>query len=234
MTIPSSSRPLSFLKNMFVPSAISPRTILHGPLRRITLDLSLKTQMQTYLGLFEKEVHFWLEALTSNIATGIDVGAAHGEYTLFLLLKTSAEFIYAFEPHTDFHAVIRRNLHLNALDGSSRLRLSSQLVGASASGDVVSLDSLAPQISFPCFIKVDVDGGEEEILKGAEHFNRQKGIRWLIETHSRDLEAACEARLKRANFKTAIIPNAWWRVFLPELRPCEQNRWLAAWNDDAI
>jgi hypothetical protein len=114
--------------------------------------------MQMYLGLFEKEIHPWIEAPTCNIVTAIDAGAAFGEYT----------------------------------------------------------------------------GEEEEILKGSERLNQRQGVRWLIETHSHDLEIACEARLRRANFKTAIIPNAWWRAVLPELRPCGHHRWRAAWNDDAV
>jgi hypothetical protein len=36
--------------------------------------------MQMYLGLFEKEIHPWIEALTCNIATAIDAGAAYGKY----------------------------------------------------------------------------------------------------------------------------------------------------------
>jgi hypothetical protein len=129
---------------------------------------------------------------------------------------------------------LRNNLQLNSLKGSSRLKLFSHCLGSTVSEGVMSLDSLLPDISFPCFIKVDVDGEEEEILKGSERLNQRQGVRWLTETHSHDLEIACEARLRRANFKTVIIPNARWRAVLPELRPCGHNRWLAVWNDDAV
>ena len=113
-------RPLSYLKNKLVPLGSGPRTILHGPFREITLELSLQTQMQMYLGLFEKETHFWVEALTRDIATAVDAGAAFGEHTLFLLMKTDAEVVYAFEPATDLHEVLRKNLSLNSLKGSNR------------------------------------------------------------------------------------------------------------------
>src|SRR5882762_187574 len=49
-------RPLSYLKKKIVPTGIRPLTILYGPFRQITLELSLQTEMQMYLGLFEKEV----------------------------------------------------------------------------------------------------------------------------------------------------------------------------------
>jgi hypothetical protein len=227
-------RPLSYLKTKIIPAGVRPLTILRGPFRRIKLELSLQTEMQMYLGLFEKEIHFWIEALTCNIATAIDAGAAYGEYTLFLLMRTNADAVYAFEPCTDLHGRLRNNLQLNSLKDSNRLKLFSHCLGSTATEDVISLDSLLLEFGFPCFVKVDVDGEEEEILKGAERLNQRQGVRWLIETHSHDLEIACEARLRRANFKTVIIPNAWWRAVLPELRPCGHNRWLAAWNDDAV
>jgi hypothetical protein len=226
-------RPLSYLKTKIVPPGIRPLTIPCGPFRQITLELSLQTEMQMYLGLFEKEIHFWIEALTRNIATAIDAGAAYGEYTLFMLMKTNADAVYAFEPGTDLHARLRNNLRLNSLKDTNRLKLFSHCLGSTESEGVMSLDSLLPEIRFPCFIKVDVDGKEEEILEGAERLNQRQGVRWLIETHSHKLEIACETRLRRANFKTVIIPNAWWRAILPELRPFSHNRWLAAWNDDA-
>jgi hypothetical protein len=227
-------RPLSYLKNKIVPAGVRPHTVLHGPFRQITLELSLQTEMQMYLGLFEKEIHFWIEGLTCNIATAIDAGAAYGEYTVFFLMKTNADAVYAFEPCTDLHGRLRNNLQLNSLKDTNRLKLFSHCLGSTASEGVMSLDSLLPEIRFPCFIKVDVDGAEEEILKGAERLNQRQGVRWLIETHSHDLEIACETRLRRANFKTVIIPNAWWRAILSELRPLSHNRWLAAWNDDVM
>jgi len=102
-------RALSFLKNKAVPAGIRPRRVIRGPFRDITLELSLHTEMQMYLGLFEKETHFWLETLTRNIVTGVDVGAAYGEYTLFLLMRTAAEMVYAFEPGKHVHDRFRKH-----------------------------------------------------------------------------------------------------------------------------
>jgi hypothetical protein len=60
---------------------------------------------------------------------------------------------------------LRNNLQLNSLKGSSRLKLFNHCLGSTVSEGVMSLDSLLPDISFPCFIKVDVDGEEEEISR---------------------------------------------------------------------
>jgi hypothetical protein len=225
-------RSLSNLKNLIMSPERKPRRILAGPFRGIVMSLTLRSQLQVYLGLFEKETHPWIYRLSKGISTAIDIGVAHGEYTLYFLTKTKATKVFAFEPDASCAPFLHENLELNGVAQSNRLAISSKFVGASDSQQEIRLDSLAESVHLPCLVKMDVDGAEEQILKGAQTFNRLPGVRWLVETHSKELEVACEGILKAAGFQTRIIPNAWWRVFLPELRPIEHNRWLAAWKSD--
>ena len=227
-------RILSSLKNLVVPSGREPRKILGGPFKGIIMDLSLRSQTQVYLGLFEKEVSPWLRRLSEGLATVIDIGAAEGEYTLFFLAKTKVPSIYAFEPDAGNLERFSTNLRLNKLDRSERLNISASFVGASDGDGEIRLDTLAKSLSTPCFIKMDVDGAEERILQGARALNALPDVRWLIETHSKELETACVEMLTAAGFQTRIIPNGWWRVFIPELRPIEHNRWLAAWKNGSV
>lgn len=194
------------------------------------MALSLRHQSQIYLGLFEREVHPWLVRLTRGIHTAIDIGADSGEYTLFFLRRTDAEKVLAFEPNPEALPLLRENLQFNALGESNRLEVSTAMVGESNGANKVSLDSLVGSMRLPCFIKMDVDGAEAEILKGAGRLNGSGGVRWLIETHSKSLESECLEQLNAAGFETRIIGNAWWRVIIPELRPIEHNRWVAAWK----
>jgi len=223
-------RPLSRVKNLVVPPGRKPRQIVFGPFKGITMALSLRHQTQIYLGVFEREVHAWLARLTRGINTAIDIGADSGEYTLFFLRRTNAARVLAFEPNPEALPLLQENLKLNSLAESSRLELSRAMVGDSDGASKVSLDSLVGSMQLPCFIKMDVDGAEAEILKGAATLNSLGGVRWLIETHSRSLECLCIEQLKAAGFETRIIRNAWWRALIPELRPIEHNRWLAAWK----
>jgi predicted RNA methylase len=223
-------RALSRLKNLVVPAERKPRRIAFGPFKGITMELSLHHQSQIYLGLFEREVHTWLERLSRGIHTAIDIGAASGEYTLFFLTRTNAEKVLAFEPDAESLPLLQENLRLNSLGKSGRLEVSAAMVGESDGEEKVTLDSLAGSMKLPCFIKMDVDGAEAEILRGAARLNAREGVRWLIETHSKSLERECIENLRAAGFETRIIRNAWWRVVIPELRPIEQNRWLAAWK----
>jgi hypothetical protein len=223
---------LSELKNLCVLPGSRDRTILAGPFKEIQMRLSLKTQTQVYLGLFEREAYPWLRRLSGDIKMAIDIGAASGEYTLFFLKKTLAKKVYAFEPDDAVSKSLFHNLRLNGLNASPRLELSARFVGPYCNENQVSLDSLEPLLDSPCLIKMDVDGYEEEILRGAQVLNSRPGVRWLIETHSKDLESACIRILSANGFRTRVIPNAWWRAILPEQRVVEQNRWLAAWKEE--
>jgi ribosomal protein L11 methylase PrmA len=196
------------------------------------MGLSLRSQTQVYLGLFEKETHPWLNRLSKGISTAIDIGVAQGEYTIYFLTKTEATKVFAFEPDVSCIPFLQENCELNGVDQSDRLEISTRFVGVSDTEQEIRLDSLAESVHAPCLVKMDVDGAEEQILKGAKLFNSLPGVRWLIETHSKELEVACEKILTAAGFQTRIVPNAWWRIFVPELRPGGQNRWLAAWKSE--
>jgi len=223
-------RLLSTLKNLVIRSERKRRRILAGPFKGIQMDLSLRDQSQLYLGLFEREIYPWLIRLSDGICTAVDIGAAHGEYTLFFLMKTGATSVRAFEPDAGCLRLLQENLLLNGVAASGRLDISASFVGDSEGPQRVRLDSLAGSIATPCLIKIDVDGEEERVLKGAKTLNALPGIRWLIETHSKELEVACVKILSEEGFETRIIRNAPWRAVVPELRPIPHNRWLAAWR----
>jgi len=220
------ARVLSFVKQKFVSNERVPRTIVSGPFRGIRMNLDLSYQTQLYLGLFERETHPWLKRLAKGISTGIDIGAADGEYTLFLLKNTRAPKIHSFEPNPDMVSRLNSNLRLNHELELERLQMSTKFVGRSSSGDMICLDSLAQDILCPCLIKIDVDGAEAEILAGASAIRAMPDVRWLIETHSEKLERSCLKSLQSAGFEIEIIRNAWWRAILPEQRPTAHKRWL--------
>lgn len=219
---------VSRIKQLVVAEGEAARTIKTGPFKGLTMNLNLTSQTQMYLGLFERETYVELKSLSAGIAMGIDIGAAYGEYTLFFLAKTQAIKVLAFEPSEDMRSGLRENLRLNSLERDPRLEISSKLVGNENSGDVCDLDSLAHVIRSPCLIKMDIDGGETTVLEGASKLLQFPQIRWLIETHSPELEQSCLSILNKAGYITKIIPNAWWRRFVPEQRPIEHNRWLIA------
>lgn len=226
-------RPLSAIKNLLVPKGRAPRRILSGAFKGLTLDLDLSYQTQVYLGLYERETHPWIKRLSQGIASAVDIGAAEGEYALYFLARTNAKRVYSFDPSPQSTAVFLSNLRLNGFEGDTRLTISPQFVGDQDSPTQCTLDSVLAEIEPPLLVKMDVDGFEMVVLRGASRMLADYPVRWIIETHTSELERQCVKLLADNGFKTRIIPNAWWRSVVPEQRFAAHfveghNRWLVA------
>jgi hypothetical protein len=191
------------------------------------MSLDLASQSQMYLGLTEREVYQWLQQVSADINTAIDIGAAEGEYALYFLAKTLARQVIIIEPNRRSHHLLRENLRLNGFDNSQR----ASIIATYIASERFPLDQLQAVIVPPCCIKMDVDGGETSILRSARRILAMPQIRWIIETHSAELEKECCDIFDQAGYRTVIIPNAFWWLLVPELRGSMHNRWLVAFRD---
>ena len=221
------------LKKLLLPSGSSVRTIRTGILAGVAMDLDLAHHAQRWLGLQERELNDWFRRLSAHIRTAIDVGANDGMYTLYFLLKTSTQKVITFEPESNSIEQLKRNLVLNSREHDPRLELVTRPVGAIAGEQDVTLDSYLDRIQFPCLVKVDIDGGEVLLLKGARQLIASNGVSWIVEIHSPALQEQCLEIFRRANYRALIVRNAWWRHFLPELRPGDLNQWIVAIPDES-
>ncbi len=145
-----------------------------------------------------------------------------------------AKQVDAFEPRLKARQKVLKNINSNLSEPRTRLEFSAKYLGAANSDNACTLDSLASSIVGPCFIKIDVDGGEADILRGATRILKLAGVRWLIETHSQKLEQECVELLGRTGYKVIIVHQAWWRRFVPELRPGVHNQWLIATQSEDV
>ena len=221
-----------FLKKSLLPSGLAPRVIRSGMIAGLTMDLDFAHHTQRWLRLQERELYVWFGRLSGGIRTAIDVGASEGFYTLYFLAKTQAAKVFSFEPSEDELRQLQSNLALNGLAKTPRLEVIRKRVGDSVTGQQVTLDSLAERMDQPCLVKVDIDGGEVSLLEGARHLLRSSETRWIIEVHSKALQEKCLEILRASDFRTLVVRNAWWRNFLPELRPGELNHWIIALHRD--
>jgi FkbM family methyltransferase len=128
----------------------------------------------------------------------IDIGANFGSYTLWALAR-GAEFVYSFEPGEGFFRSLRNNIKLNKWgdkcclsrnaiwDTNGVLYYSQQKMGMSGKTpiDAITLDTffkerVATEIDW---IKVDVEGGEMNALKGAYNTIKKFRPTMLVECH---------------------------------------------------
>ena len=221
-------RMLSGFKRFVFKPGRAPHSVWSGAFRGLRMAMDPASESQCIVGLHEREVHRCLGRLAAGIRSAVDIGAAAGEYTLYALSRTSAERVFAFDPDPATREGFNTNLELNGLIDDARLRVSSHWVRSTPQPDAVTLDQLLPDLLFPCWVKMDVDGGEIDILKGATELLKLRQTRWLIETHSVELERDCLQILRENGYEVTIITNAWWRFMVPELRPIAHNRWLTA------
>lgn len=213
------------LKKALLPKGTSDRTVLTGILKGLHFEIDPASQTQIWLGLQERELYPFFKDMSQGIETALDVGAADGFYTLFLLHRTPAKKVIAFEPQDSCLTKLKRNLALNPRPSATQFVLNTSLVGTSAGQ--FRLDNLELSDG-PCLVKIDTEGAERDILNSAKKLLSRSNTRWIIETHSEKLEKDCIELLEAHGFKTQIIGPAWWRIFIPELRVMEHNRWLIA------
>jgi FkbM family methyltransferase len=167
------------------------------------------------LGTWEPRVQQQLAEILAPGQVVYDLGAASGFYTLIAARAVTRDgLVVAIEPLPSNVARLRRNLDLNELGNVHVLAVAVSdqpghaIVGGrtgdplqavvSEAGDgtaveVVTLDGLieSSRIPPPALVKIDVEGDELAILRGARHTLGQHRPLLLIEVHDtwRELRA---------------------------------------------
>ena len=216
-----------FLKSRILPVGRRLRRLRGGIASGSIMYLDFQSQLQRYLGLDEREIKTTVKDLIGRCRTLIDVGANDGYYTL-AFLRSNADSVIACEPSGAWTQVVT-NAKANGYSVGNRFQIVDTPIG-SGDGCISLAEVLRGKIE-PIFIKVDVDGAELDVLQSAEGCMALMDISWIVEIHSHKLEDGCQNWLRQHGYKTKIIDNAWWRIFIPELRPPEINRWILATPD---
>ena len=191
-----------------------------------------------WIGHYELHIQHALQREAKQGGTFYDVGANAGFFTLVAarVVGQTGKCV-AFDPSPDNVASIREQLDLNGLNArctavqqavggfEGRAQFSFDApgspkghLGASASNEsttqveVTTLDAAASRFGQPTFVKVDVEGAEVEVLRGASAVIAA-GTTWLIELHNDACEAGTSQILSAAGYTffgidgTAIPPN---------------------------
>ncbi|ACD82630.1 FkbM family methyltransferase [Candidatus Methylacidiphilum infernorum] len=223
-------RPLSWIKRGIIAPGRSKRRVIAGLFKGLDLELDLSCQMQVLLGLWETETYGFIRKCAQRSRWMVDVGAGTGELVSYFLKQKLCKKVYAIEPQKDSVDILRRNAN-NNLSGKEiegRLFVITQFLGCNVLRGELPLDSLSLDRTERGFLKIDVDGAELGVLKSGENLLATGRVDLLVETHSSQLEISCFEFLTGLGYRPSVIKNAWWRLFVPEQRPTEHNRWLCA------
>lgn len=211
-----------------VPAGSHPRAIRLGPARGIKMNLDLRHRTQLYLGLYERELYAPLTAQLREAEVAVDIGAHDGFYSLIFTKNKNISDIFCIEASASYLDQLRSNLELNGLQHDPRIHLLQSYVSYGSEQGTRSLDDIVGTAPRRTFVKMDVEGSELDILRGALRLHSQQRTSWLIETHSKMLEEQCISFLAERGYSTRIIPNARFRILVPESRSEVHNRWLLA------
>jgi precorrin-6B methylase 2 len=210
------------LKNLLFGSHAKPFTVLSGPLRGTRYYTDPAHKSQRILGLEELEVSPIVRRFVLESATFIDVGASDGEYPVFAKRLKPTLHVVGCDAIPENEALFHQNLALNNLS-SEGTRWMAGFIGQAH----IPLDSIAESLPSPVTLKIDVDGGEVDVLLSGIQVLSRPDTRLVLEVHSRELEQRSIELLKGLGFQCKIVDQAWWRKFIPELRP-GWNRWVIA------
>ena len=214
-----------FVKACVLGTGRRARKIPLGLYKGLTLSIDPAVETLFYLGLYERETNAWLQSAIRRAASVIDAGAGCGELSMWALRYPNVQRVLAYDSSPARWPIFKENLRLNSFQGDARLTsVQGMFVGPDSEPAWDTLGTL-PE---PILLKIDVDGGEEAILRGLHDVMRKKACMFLIETHSRQLDDHCRSLLEKAGYRVSVVSPAWWRCFVPEQRPAEFNRWLVA------
>ncbi len=135
----------------------------------------------------------------------LDVGANYGDSSIWWAKKFGAKVV-AFEPLNDVFIELEKNINLNSVDVEAynvAIGNGEEITGKSKGGmfsagsDLKIKTERLDNYSFDRIdlLKIDVEGFEYEVLKGAENTINKFKPRIIIETHSSALRMVCDKYL---------------------------------------
>jgi FkbM family methyltransferase len=201
--------------------------VLAGPLRgRWWLPHSRGKIFRILTGSYEREQTRLLVSLVSPGDTVFDIGAHTGYYTILASLLVGPDGqVRAFEPDPRNAAFLERHVRMNRCantvveaaavadqDGTSRFG------GGSGSGTgrlqeegsmevrTLALDPYCESHGLrPTLIKVDVEGAEAQVLRGAERLLRRDRPIVLLSTHGPSAQAESMALMDSLGYEVEAV-----------------------------
>jgi hypothetical protein len=205
-----------------------PRDIQRGLLRGLKFHVDTASKSMRLLGLDEREIAAAVRDAASHAAAALDVGANDGWYALYFASRPNIERVWAFEPEEGLLDGLRGNFALNPPEFFEKIQIEQKFVGDRDEERFCRIDTVVGDYAKPLVIKIDVEGAEVDVLKGARRTLERNDCHLVIETHGREFEQGCVELLKGLNYQTTIIDVGWYRSIVPEDRTTANLRWLTA------
>ena len=210
------------VKQVVLPTGRTVRRLPLGIGRGLRMGVDFQRgETRLFLGLYEIELNRHLRAIARPGYRSFDIGGQYG-YDALVLAKLTGSPVVSVEVDPVLAAESVENSAANP--GLAPITVETAFVGEDDGDSHVTIDALAERHFVPDLMKLDIEGGEVDALRGAERVLRERRPAILLEVHGREIEWDCLEILRGAGYAppTVVDPRRW----LPEHRPIEHNRWL--------
>lgn len=214
------------IKSLIFGKTPATRLIRCGLLRGLRFHVDPNHKSQRLIGFDEREICAVTRQFAARVKTAVDIGANDGWYSLFFATLPGMDTVIACEPEAACVQQLEKNLSENACQVRARVSIVPRFIGTG--NGQLAVDDVLENAAGPYLLKVDVDGGELEVLHSARKILAASEVQLIVETHSVELERDCVRFLSELGFKCTIVPNGWYRCLIPEQRPIPHNRWFYA------
>lgn len=161
--------------------------ILRGPMRGGRFHASARVSLRKVFGLYEAELNPWLAQALQRADLVVDVGANDGYHTFgcaAAMKRLGKQVrIIAYEPIPE-HVHQLETAREQAGFSADEIEIVPKMVGCQAGPGIVTLDMIGARIAAAKapLIKIDVEGAEIDVLKGAGSCLSSRAM-LLIEVH---------------------------------------------------
>lgn len=198
--------------------------ILRGPFKGARIFLDPSNSKRKILGEYEFFLNPWLADILKQVDVVWDVGANDGYFTYGCAKAVNNSgkpcHVVAFEPVEDLMSDLRRPSELGWYP-NSKFEFVPKFVGKESSAHIAMLDveyNNRPSLhSLKSLIKVDVEGGEVDVLEGASALLKEPH-QWVVEVHGDHLLQPVLEYFQANGRKYEVIPLKPHWLFGPEQR----------------
>ena len=197
--------------------------ILHGPARGMKWILA-STEPNYWFRSYEEEKINRLLTFLKPQTVFYDVGANVGYYSLIAARRCKT--VYAFEPLPENFCYLRRHVQINGLTNCNLIEAAANNAPGMAhfckgatccegalkeSGQVlvaaIQIDAFVKTAQVPHVLKIDVEGGELNVLHGAKHTLTTYRPVIFLATHSDELDRQCRDFLMECGYTVECLEN---------------------------
>lgn len=217
-----------------LPNRPIPVRILRGPFRGACVVINPRNSIRKILGLYEHELNRWVECALRRCNRILDVGANDGYFAFgcvaaFGRLGKTGEII-AFEPQEQHFDTLQQSANQQRLSGA-KVTLVQAFVGgevtpATTTLDVVRWHTGNSESRTNVLIKIDVEGYELEVLKGASSWINPTNY-FVIEVHEEPFLESITQLFKSRDLRLNKVEQQP-LPFLGRERRAETNWWLVS------